>query len=68
MYMCFIELKETVGAGFATEGNLFEIISGEEVIMRKFVNYCGNWGLRTEKRKEGILYFMFGEGEASGKV
>lgn len=40
--MCFIELKETVGAGFATEGNLFEIISGEEVIMRKFVNYCGN--------------------------
>jgi hypothetical protein len=40
--MYFIRLKETLERGVAIKWNLFEIIAGEEVIMRKFVNYCGN--------------------------
>lgn len=47
----------TSETGFIVEWNLFEIITGKEVIILKFVNYCNNWGLWDETVKgEGIRY------------
>jgi hypothetical protein len=46
-----MRVKKTLETALITELNVFEIITGEEVIMCKVVNYCNNRGSWDEKGK-----------------